>query len=590
MAGAPEGGAGTPAEARQPGPLRGRAAVLGGAAAGPVRRARALGRRVRRAAAARAEALGLLRRGGAGGLPGTPGEWRGVQLALASVAAGLAPRVPAAAKRPREGSYGLAALKRRFNDLDLDRSGSVTELELKAAIKKLQLPASEESIQTFIKEVSGRDGPPHSISFSEFCNFAIAREQELLQTFNEMDQDGYGFLTDKQLRKAMNKMGYRNMSNGDIRKILKTIKTGSGPFSKGGGLLGASNAEFQAQGRAIDFAEFRDFLMLSSASDMRGVFEVWGRAVLDLGDVDVSFPLSSGKHRKQAGKHVERSGMDVFKHLMVGAISGGVSRSVVAPLERVKVMYMADSSLARTEGMAGTLARIVRTDGPMGLFKGNSLNVARIAPTKAVEFFVFDKFKDFCLESTGEIDMTGWQRALGGSLASMAGTALTHPIDTVRTRVSVQGLPVKTIVDQLMRDEGPKAFLRGLGPNMVRVAPYGAINFYVYDYLKSWYRRRVGPGGSLGALPSMLFGAAAGAAAQTVVFPIEMIQRRLQAQGMAGSPVLYKNMVDAAVKIVRKEGLRALYAGLVPNYGKLIPAAAISFWMYELLKQQFDLN
>ena len=88
----------------------------------------------------------------------------------------------------------------------------------------------------------------------------------------------------------------------------------------------------------------------------------------------------------------------------------------------------------------------------------------------------------------------------------------------------------------------------------------------------------------------MLFGAAAGAAAQTVVFPIEMIQRRLQAQGMAGSPVLYKNMVDAAVKIVRKEGLRALYAGLVPNYGKLIPAAAISFWMYELLKQQFDLN
>ena len=37
-------------------------------------------------------------------------------------------------------------------------------------------------------------------------------------------------------------------------------------------------------------------------------------------------------------------------------------------------------------------------------------------------------------------------------------------------------------------------------------------------------------------------------------------------------------------------GLGALYAGLVPNYGKLIPAAAISFWMYELLKQQFDLN
>lgn len=239
-----------------------------------------------------------------------------------------------------------------------------------------------------------------------------------------------------------------------------------------------------------------------------------------------------------------------------------------------------------------------------------------------MEFYVFDKFKDYLINKSDDIEINGWQRMVGGSIASMAGTALTHPIDTVRSRVTVQAIGVKACISQMVKAEGPTAFLKGIFPNMVRVAPYGAINFFVYDALKSWYRKKIGkqnhhstdaiaacecihnrlclcaelffflpgPGGSLGALPTMSFGAAAGAAAQTVVFPIEMVQRRLQLQGMAGNPVLYKNMVDAMVKIARKEGVPALYAGLLPNYLKLIPAAAISFYVYELLKEQLELN
>ncbi len=254
---------------------------------------------------------------------------------------------------------------------------------------------------------------------------------------------------------------------------------------------------------------------------------------------------------------------------------------------------MINSLKAKQEGFVGTLARITRTEGPKGLFKGNSLNVARIAPTKAVEFFVFDRFKEAVIRQSSDetIDINAWQRMLGGSIASMCGTALTHPIDTVRSRVTCSaGLTIKDCIQQMMAAEGPKAFLNGLIPNMVRVAPYGAINFLVYDQLKSWYRKRIGPGGSLGAVPTMVFGAAAGAAAQTTVFPIEMVQRRLQLQGMKGQEVLYKNMLDALIKISRKEGIPALYAGLLPNYLKLIPAAAISFLVYEQLKEHMDLN
>ena len=38
----------------------------------------------------------------------------------------------------------------------------------------------------------------------------------------------------------------------------------------------------------------RELLMVTSFKDLRDSGEVWGRAKLDLGDADISFPVSSG--------------------------------------------------------------------------------------------------------------------------------------------------------------------------------------------------------------------------------------------------------------------------------------------------------
>lgn len=101
----------------------------------------------------------------------------------------------------------------------------------------------------------------------------------------------------------------------------------------------------------------------------------------------------SNKEKSEGGGGKEEAG--VLQHLLVGAVAGGVSRSVVAPLERVKIEYMIDSGKVAAEGgMMGTLRRIVHTEGAAGLFRGNMLNVLRIAPTKAVELYCFDKYKE----------------------------------------------------------------------------------------------------------------------------------------------------------------------------------------------------
>jgi solute carrier family 25 phosphate transporter 23/24/25/41 len=59
----------------------------------------------------------------------------------------------------------------------------------------------------------------------------------------------------------------------------------------------------------------------------------------------------------------------------------------------------------------------------------------------------------------------------------------------------------------------------------------------------------------------------------------------MQLQGAGGVEKVYKGPFDAAKQIVAKEGFPGLYRGMVPCYLKVVPAIAISFGTYELMRQ-----
>jgi len=84
-----------------------------------------------------------------------------------------------------------------------------------------------------------------------------------------------------------------------------------------------------------------------------------------------------------------------------------------------------------------------------------------------------------------------------------------------------------------------------------------------------------------GKRPSTLgtlgLGAAAGLFAQSVCYPLDLVRRRMQLRGKA-----YSSTPMAFVTIVRQEGARGLYKGMVPNAVKIIPNNAIRFLMYDM--------
>jgi solute carrier family 25 phosphate transporter 23/24/25/41 len=73
-------------------------------------------------------------------------------------------------------------------------------------------------------------------------------------------------------------------------------------------------------------------------------------------------------------------------------------------------------------------------------------------------------------------------------------------------------------------------------------------------------------------LQSLSAGATAGAIAQTVSYPFDIVRRRFQIQGIVAGGKKYGSMSSAFVAIVRDEGPMGLFKGMMPNYAKVIPA------------------
>eukprot|EP00884_Botryococcus_braunii_P013367 jgi/Botrbrau1/22030/Bobra.0024s0044.2 len=307
--------------------------------------------------------------------------------------------------------------------------------------------------------------------------------------------------------------------------------------------------------------------------------------------------------------------VDYAKHLAAGGLSSVVGRTVLAPLERLKL----DMVIHEKTGMRQTAAEIFRTEGTRGFWKGNVINCLRTSPHKAINFFTFDAYRKALLHLTGNTEFGGAERFLAGAMAAVTATSICFPLDVLRTQMAVdrtKGLNVVKVMRTIVAKQGWGALYVGLWPALISMAPSGAVFYGVYDLLKEAYIRNhkvenaMGRSG-LDATHTMLFGAIAGAASEAVVYPMEVIRRRMQVDsalraGAGGSDAVTKRLADlarfgakdsgvkgfqrAVAKIIKDKGIRGLYAGVGPSVLQVLPNAALSYYAYEWFKALLDVK
>ncbi|KAK6933098.1 Mitochondrial substrate/solute carrier, partial [Dillenia turbinata] len=428
--------------------------------------------------------------------------------------------------------------------------------------------------------------------------------------------------------------------------------------------------------------------------------------------------LSTGHVIQQRSLHQKSSShIGTVSHLLAGGVAGAVSKTCTAPLARLTILFQvqgmhSDVSTLTKTSIWREASRIVDEEGFRAFWKGNFVTIVHRLPYSSISFYSYERYKNLCQLILGIEGHEGnrsaelFTRFTGGGLAGITAASATYPLDLVRTRLAAQRnvlyyRGISHALGTIVKEEGVIGLYRGLGATLMGVGPNLAINFTVYETLRSsWLSRRpedsavlvslgcgslagiasstgetlntllkeqvsfcvhfcnkiapqsqrlrlgvvfspafeflrkptrnslelvpFGVGGELklfaqvsqvrGVLfelgrcqllellqhnlsvqfsglfiDMLLLNARRGELLlfqlQTSIFPLDLVRRRMQLEGAGGRELIYKNGLIGAFKdIVRSEGLKGLYRGILPEYYKVVPGVGIAFMTYEKIK------
>lgn len=306
----------------------------------------------------------------------------------------------------------------------------------------------------------------------------------------------------------------------------------------------------------------------------------------------------------------------VSKSFIAGGAAGIVAKSMLAPMDRVKIMFQVTDKHRFSFRNALRLGRsIVVHDGLPALFRGNMLNIMRVVPYAGLQHSGFDYFRRKFhaynyrqAEKKGDHQLqklSNVQLVTAGSLAGALSLVVAYPLDIVRARYMVQHgkqkhTSVYEMVVSMYKVEGLRSFSRGLVPSLLGTLPYTGIGFSLNERFKSWmldfqHGRRDKtkdtpdmPPPSLNPASKFLCSYFAACIAQTTTYPMDTIRRRIQTDGyVTGShgELRYTGVMTTARIIMTHEGWRGLFKGVSVNWMRSPLSTGISLTTYDLLKE-----
>lgn len=182
--------------------------------------------------------------------------------------------------------------------------------EFSKACKCLSLSLSKQDIDQFLaSDVSG----DQKLNFSEFCNFYVSR---LRVVFKQIDTDNSGEISSGELQEAFKTLGYQ-VTEREVKVVLAEVD--------------------KDNSQTVDFNEFCSFFCSLPSPSVRAVMQQWSSGLaMDIGTDLAPPPLPPAS-------------VPIWHALLAGAVAGVISRTVTAPLEKIKLLAQVSNKVRGRE-------------------------------------------------------------------------------------------------------------------------------------------------------------------------------------------------------------------------------------------------
>lgn len=177
-------------------------------------------------------------------------------------------------------------------------------------------------------------------------------------------------------------------------------------------------------------------------------------------------------------------------HLTAGAIGGFAASLVRVPTEVVKQRLQTGQYASAPDAVR----LIASKEGFKGLYAGYGSFLLRDLPFDAIQFCIYEQLR-IGYKATARRDLNDPENAIIGAFAGAITGAITTPLDVIKTRLMVQGSAnqykgIFDCVQTIVREEGPPALLKGIGPRVMWIGIGGSIFFGVLESTKRMLSQR----------------------------------------------------------------------------------------------------
>jgi len=261
----------------------------------------------------------------------------------------------------------------------------------------------------------------------------------------------------------------------------------------------------------------------------------------------------------------------------LGGVSAAISKTAVAPIERVKLLLQTQDANAKItaekkyKGIIDVFIRVPKEEGVSAFWRGNLANVIRYFPTQALNFAFKDTYKKIFCPYNPKTDF--WKFFMGnlasGGAAGATSLMVVYPLDFARTRLAAdvgkgaaerqfQGLT--DCLSKIYKSDGLKGLYQGFGVSVLGIIAYRACYFGGYDTLK----RVLFTDGKTSILFKFLVAQIVTGVSGLFSYPLDTVRRRLMMQS-GRKELLYNGTMDCFRKIYRNEGGKAFFKGAFSN-------------------------